>query len=39
MEVGMEHGAFRAWLAAVDELTATQRQELEEVLAGLRASR
>jgi len=30
----MEHGAFRAWLAAVDELTATQRQELEEVLAG-----
>ena len=30
----MEHGAFRAWLAAVDELTAAQRQELEEVLAG-----
>ncbi len=30
----MEHGAFRAWLAEVDDLTADQRLELEEVLAG-----
>ena len=30
----MEHVAFRAWLAKVDDLTADQRLELEEVLAG-----
>ena len=30
----MEHGAFRAWLAEVEDLTADQRLELEEVLAG-----
>ncbi len=30
----MEHGVFRAWLAAVDDLTTAQRLELEEVLAG-----
>ena len=30
----MEHRAFRAWLAEVDDLTADQRLELEEVLAG-----
>ncbi len=30
----MEPGAFRAWLAEVDDLTADQRLELEEVLAG-----
>lgn len=30
----MEHSVFRTWLAAVDDLTAAQRQELEEVLAG-----
>lgn len=30
----MEHGVFRAWLAAIDDLTAAQRLELEEVLAG-----
>jgi transposase-like protein len=34
MEVGMEPGVFRAWLAAMDDLTAAQRLELEEVLAG-----
>src|SRR5208283_4616276 len=34
MEVLMEHGAFRAWLAEVDDLTADQRLELDEVLAG-----
>jgi len=30
----MEHRAFRAWLAEVDDLTADQRLELEAVLAG-----
>ena len=35
MEVGMEHGVLRAWLAAMDDLTAAQRLELEEVLAGV----
>ena len=30
----MEHGVFREWLAAVDDLTTAQRLELEEVLAG-----
>ena len=30
----MEHGAFRAWLAEVDDLTPDQRLDLEEVLAG-----
>jgi transposase-like protein len=34
MEVVMEHGIFRAWLAQVDDLTVAQRLELEEVLAG-----
>jgi transposase-like protein len=33
MEVVMEHGIFRAWLAEVDDLTVDQRLELEEVLA------
>src|SRR3954470_14468557 len=33
MEVIMEHSIFRAWLAGVDDLTAGQRLELEEVLA------
>ena len=30
----MEQGAYRVWLAAVGELTTSQRLELEEVLAG-----
>ncbi len=30
----MEHGAFRTWLAQVDDLTDAQRLELEAVLAG-----
>ena len=30
----MEHGIFRAWLPVVDDLTAAQRVELEEVLTG-----
>lgn len=30
----MDHGVFRTWLAQVDDLTASQRLELEEVLAG-----
>jgi transposase-like protein len=34
MEFAMEHGTFQAWLAKVDDLTADQRRELAEVLAG-----
>lgn len=30
----MDHGAFRTWLSAVDNLTVVQRTELEKVLAG-----
>ncbi len=30
----MEHGIYRAWLAAVDDLSVEQRVELGEVLAG-----
>jgi len=34
MEIVMDHGVFRAWLAQVDDLSVTQRLELEEVLVG-----
>ncbi len=34
MEIVMDHGVFRAWLAQVDDLSVAQRQELEEVLVG-----
>jgi transposase-like protein len=34
VEIIMDHGLFRGWLAQVDDLTVAQRLELEEVLAG-----